>query len=117
MSPRGPIPAWEAAERVVGLEALALAPEQRPLPLDDPLVGRRDELLLELDVAFRHLEEVAQGVDDAVGADVVTGPLERAPQMELHVARVERRQGLAVLLDDRLGHPVDGVDVGVVAHG
>ena len=45
----------------------------RVLPLGDPLARRDAVLLIELDVAARRLEEVAEGLEQAADSLVVPG--------------------------------------------
>jgi hypothetical protein len=68
------------------------------------------------EVAVGDLDDPAEDVEEAVDTDVVAGSFERPAHVELQVLGEKRRQNVAVLVEDRLGHPVHGHDVGVLAH-
>jgi hypothetical protein len=101
---------WLATVFSLTISTSAIARLVLPNATSDRISTSREELV-ELDVTVGELEDVPEGVEEAIDADVITCPFERPAKVELHVVRQERRQGLAVSVEDRLGHPVHGRDV------
>ena len=92
------------------------AAERGVLPLGRPPVGADAELLVEVDLAAGGLEDRAEHPEEPAEPGVVAGHGVRATEVEHEVVGEDLGQGVVVLVEDRLGHPVHGLDVGVVAH-